>query len=43
MKKFKLFSFASFIKGRKSSGTEDVSGFKHWNLKVCSSLSSEIN
>lgn len=31
MKKFKLFSFASFIKGRKSNGTEDVGSiYKHW-------------
>lgn len=31
MKKFKLFSFATLIKGRKSSGIEDGNnGYKHW-------------
>lgn len=30
MKKIKLFSFASFIKGRKSSGREDNGGYKNW-------------
>lgn len=30
MKKIKLFSLASFIKGRKSSGKEDIGGYKNW-------------
>lgn len=33
MKKFKIFSFASSIRGKKSSGREDVlSGYKNWRL-----------
>lgn len=32
MKKFKFFSFASSIRGRKSSGVEDYSGYKNWRL-----------
>ncbi len=30
MKKIKLFSFPSFIKGKKSNGAEDFSGYQHW-------------
>lgn len=30
MKKIKLFSFPSFIKGKKSNGAEDYSGYKNW-------------
>lgn len=30
MKKFNLFSVASLIRGRKSSGCEDASNYKHW-------------
>lgn len=30
MKKIKLFSFPSFIKGKKSSGSEDCGPYKHW-------------
>lgn len=30
MKKIKLFSLASLIRGKKSSGCEDYQGYKHW-------------
>ena len=30
MKKINFFSFASAICGRKSSGMEDVAGYKNW-------------
>ena len=30
MKKFKLFSLASLIRGKKSSGCEDFGGWQHW-------------
>ena len=30
MKLIKLFSLASLIRGRKSSGKEDFSGYKNW-------------
>lgn len=32
MKKFKIFSFASSIRGRKSAGAEDYSNYKNWRL-----------
>ena len=30
MKKFNLFSVASLIRGRKSSGCEDIGSYAHW-------------
>lgn len=33
MKLFKFFSFASNIRGRKSSGVEDDNGYNHWKAE----------
>lgn len=34
MKKFKFFSFATNINGKKSSGVEDYSGYNNWRSDV---------
>lgn len=37
MKKIKLFAVSSRIQGKKSSGREDVSSYKHWRTLGSSS------
>ena len=36
MKKIKIFSVSTLIRGKKSSGSEDTSGYKNWR-KVATS------
>ena len=40
MKKIKIFSVSTLIRGKKSSGSEDSSGYKHWK-KIPNNCSSE--
>ncbi len=34
MKLIKIFSVCSLIRGRKSSGIEDMNGYKHWRTSA---------
>ena len=43
MKKIKIFSVSTLIRGRKSSGSEDSSSYKNWKKIATSNSTDSLN
>lgn len=43
MKKIKIFSVSTLIRGRKSGGAEDLSSYKNWRKVAMNTSSDSIN